>query len=660
MGACQVMGGQGRDARRTRRPARCGNVQRIAWAALLWTGSIVGCQWPADDGPAGALRPARPAMPSATAGYVADSACRECHPEICDDFHGVGMGRSFDVRPIASAGEDFQDSHYFHPLTGLHYEMVREGEEIYQIRYQIDTQGRRKNELKVRVDAVIGSGNHARAYLHRAPSGELFQMPLAWYREDGRWRMNPGYDRPDHWGFQRKINRECMFCHNAFPLNVPATADDFWQPDVFPEVLPEGIGCQRCHGPGERHVRVASRGDATLEELQRGIINPARLPADRRDDVCNQCHLQPASLVSSVMVRMGRDDYSYRPGQPLDAYRAWIDYEDPAEPERFEINHHAYRLAQSRCFLGSGDRLACTVCHDPHRAVRSEDRAGHYRSRCLQCHGVEECGPAVELERGEDASRAGLADCVACHMPRRKTYDVIHAAMTDHRITKVPAVAADPMQTRAEPAALDPSVVLWPYAWRKNRRRLADEPDGQGRVYLAIAGARLGKMSAVDDLIDYTRNRRDALMPMVELADAFRRRGDVERELAVLQIIAEYHPDHVQANLDLAMAFAQSGDYEAALPYYRRSIAIGPRMPEAELGIGMVYLHRGDLEKAEEHFRAAIELRPLYAEAHLNLGILLFNQRRWMASCSALMRARAIDPTLGEVDAYLERLGQPR
>ncbi len=61
----------------------------------------------------------------------------------------------------------------------------------------------------------IGSGNHARSFLHAAPNGTLTQLPLTWYTQEKAWAMSPGYDRPAHAGFSRQIayllalDREC-------------------------------------------------------------------------------------------------------------------------------------------------------------------------------------------------------------------------------------------------------------------------------------------------------------------------------------------------------------------------------------------------------------------------------------------------------------------
>jgi hypothetical protein len=133
-------------------------------------------------------------------------------------------------------------------------------------RYQRDPGGRIINLLEQPVDWILGSGHHARVYVYRTPDGELYQLPIAWYSQTRSWGMAPGYDRPDHDGVTRRVRHECLFCHNAYP-DVPASSDGFWRSQTFPKQLPEGTGCQRCHGPGAEHAR----------DPKAAIINPIRL-----------------------------------------------------------------------------------------------------------------------------------------------------------------------------------------------------------------------------------------------------------------------------------------------------------------------------------------------------------------------------------------------
>jgi hypothetical protein len=142
----------------------------------------------------------------------------------------------------------------------------------------------------------MGSGSHTRTYLHCTASGALQQLPLAWYAENvGYFAMNPGYDKPDQPNARRKISYECMSCHNAVPA-IPADHDQLRAEPVFTGVLPEGIDCQRCHGPTENHVRTAQTPGASADAIRAAIVNPARLSADRQLEVCMQCHLETTSF----------------------------------------------------------------------------------------------------------------------------------------------------------------------------------------------------------------------------------------------------------------------------------------------------------------------------------------------------------------------------
>ena len=63
---------------------------------------------------------------------------------------------------------------------------------------------------------------------------------------------------------------------------------------VFTGDLPEGIDCQRCHGPGGQHIRAAQAG-AEFSDISSRIVNPARLSSKLQMELCMQCHLEPTS-----------------------------------------------------------------------------------------------------------------------------------------------------------------------------------------------------------------------------------------------------------------------------------------------------------------------------------------------------------------------------
>jgi hypothetical protein len=222
------------------------------------------------------------------AGYVDPARCASCHPKITEDYARTGMGRSFRrVRSAADLGE-FNGKTFYHSRSEQYFTAYRQKGSFFVRRHQIGFDGSVTNVQETDVDYVFGSGNHARSYLHRTSGGKLIELPVTWYTEKGGyWAMSPAFDRPDHLGFSREITYRCMFCHNGYPKLAPG-ADDWDGASVFPNELPEGIDCQRCHGPGRDHVDAAQEGAARARVLGT-IVNPSRLSSERRLSICMQC-----------------------------------------------------------------------------------------------------------------------------------------------------------------------------------------------------------------------------------------------------------------------------------------------------------------------------------------------------------------------------------
>ena len=69
----------------------------------------------------------------------------------------------------------------FHKASNRYYTMVEREGRVFQRRHQIGFDGRETNVLELEAHYVVGSGNHARTFLHRTPSGRLVQLPVSWY-----------------------------------------------------------------------------------------------------------------------------------------------------------------------------------------------------------------------------------------------------------------------------------------------------------------------------------------------------------------------------------------------------------------------------------------------------------------------------------------------
>src|SRR5580704_7974106 len=126
--------------------------------------------------------------------YVDTRVCAQCHPKIAETYLQTGMGRSLYRPTPANAIEDYQARHEFlHALSDTHYSMIVRGGAYYQRRWQTGFDGQETNVEEMKIDYVIGSGNHARSYLHRASTGGYIELPLSWYAEQGGyWAMSPG------------------------------------------------------------------------------------------------------------------------------------------------------------------------------------------------------------------------------------------------------------------------------------------------------------------------------------------------------------------------------------------------------------------------------------------------------------------------------------
>jgi Flp pilus assembly protein TadD len=586
----------------------------------------------------------------AAQGYVEDRACNICHDEIWESYQEVAMAQSF-FRPAPEKSiETFDGTPVFHAALQRYYEMRYDDGSYLFRRYQLDEEGAETNLFEVEVDWILGSGKHSRTYLYQTEIGELYQLPLAWYTQTQSWAMAPGFELSQHFGIARQVRRECMFCHNAYP-DVPFASDDFSRPHVFPPQLPSGIGCQRCHGPGAEHVRTAIGDDPTEERLKATIVNPARLSTRRSRDICYQCHMQPSVSLFGVR-RFDRGDYSFRPGDALADYIVKMDIVDAKRPkkERFEINHHPYRLEQSRCFTASDGKLGCLTCHDPHRAVPASVRADHFRSACLSCHQEHGCARPEGAETpSAEAVHSDTSDCVGCHMPKRRTQDVVEVVMTDHLIRRHPggpellAPLEQQPPTIVDVVLLDPERApggLWP------------------EVYRTVAVLRVVPTGAAVDILERLLDRVAPLRltPSLELGGALLKVGRYGDARAILETTVKIWPGSAKAHDWLGVALARMGSTDEALASFSRALELAPDDPQAHFNMGRTLLTADRHEQALAHLQRATRLRPNLAVAWLYLGRTYEQLGRTVDAKRSFERVLAVEPAYGQAYIDLARL----
>jgi predicted CXXCH cytochrome family protein len=564
---------------------------------------------------AGVIAPLLSAAPE----YVDAKLCKQCHGRITEDFARTGMGRAFYRPTPRGTVDDFGGGarDFYHDRSDTYYSMVARDGRYYQRRWQIGPDGKPANVEELSVDYVLGSGNHARSYLHRTARGTLIELPLGWYADEkssggGKWGMTPGSDS-DHPRTRRFISYKCMFCHNAIP-RIPAGNEAPGSDPVFSGDLPEGIDCQRCHGPGGNHIRAVANSRSTAQDIRASIVNPARLEFSRRIEICMQCHLETSSgPIPSSIVRFNRGPFSFVPGEPLEAFLLTFDHAPGTGHDgKFEAVSAVYRLRQSKCFVKSPDRLECVTCHDPHRPARGPEARSRYTAACRQCHSAA-MDVLIAAGRHPDS-----ADCASCHMPKRRAEDTPGMVMTDHLIQRRPPPGNLVAEFRERPAEAYHGEIVPYYPAMLS-------PSPANALYRAVAQVGLG--------------------------------NNVEAGLPVLaREITAQKPGESEFYLILGDAWQNAGNARDAVAAYRQAAALEPKSARV-LRLLADALHSGDT------FQQAIQMAPADPITWYRWGLLDLAAADFTSAAAKIRKAIGLDPTLPDQSRSLAEAlakgGQP-
>ena len=529
-------------------------------------------------------------------GYVGDAACAECHAKIAESYSKHPMSRSLTpIAELAPTQKYGAAQHNPFEALGSRFQVERQGDAVRHQLIKTNAAGATIYENAMDVHFAIGSGVHGYSYLTNR-GGYVFQTPISWFEAKQIWDLSPRFTSTFLTG--RPIQSECLFCHANRTHPVQGTMNRYEEP-IFQGY---SIGCERCHGPGERHVQ--NPGVNAADSFDPTIVNPARLAPALRDAVCEQCHLEGVTRVH----RRGRDPYEFRPGLPLEDFLAVFVRTTAGGADNRAVNH-VEQMEQSGCFRGgtASERIGCISCHDPHVFVGPAERTEVYRAACLKCHEGKRPGCSVPIAVRRKTSPDD--SCIQCHMPSYATSDVVHTASTDHRVPRRPTPLVEPDGANRSPRS-EPFLTALFHQNRVNvetadRRRdlgmaLADVSTQDGLL-------REGAVALLDEAVRTFPDDAAAWVEKGELAVLLKR---PEEALKAYEACLALAPERETALQGAARMAQELGRADASLGYWRRAVAVDPWAPSLRSGCANLLAYRREWAEAAVQARQWVELAP--------------------------------------------------
>lgn len=590
-----------------------------------------------------------------TVDYVGMKECQTCHSNVHETFIHTGMGKSFGAATAEKSSAQF-------PLNGQAI-LIFKGDKAspvikdpktnrwYQAFWSKDSlfiaehtllAGQIVGSRKEYIPFIIGSGHHTNSHFWQ-DGNYLYQAPLTYYTQKGIWDLPPGF-KENNSGFSRKIDVECMSCHNAMPT-VNRNSKNFF------EKIPLGIDCERCHGPGEMHVNLKKQGILvdTSKEADRSIVNPKRLSYQRQVDICQRCHLQ-----GNNVLKPGKHFEDFRPGMKLsDVFEVYMPkYENN---DYFVMAGHSDRFQQSACFIKSNPKntevydkkvnFTCISCHNPHVSVKAT-RIQSFNNTCNGCHHKESKKSDMKGCSLPPKQQIHQNGCVGCHMPGSGAEDIPHVMVHDHKIQR-------PQKDRNIDASKGNLLGLHavnnknPQAFDQIRGYISYFEKFDGRpLYLEKAGELLRSESNLESQIHYLFVQRK-FQEVVNLV------GKETR--AVLEL------DDAWTQYRIAKSYDESKLLSTALPYYKKAHIL----MELDLDFGSEYanalIRSKKLSEAEVVLKSQLNRAKKHALTWINYGTVNFLNNKLSEAKKSYLTALELEPNNRTIHLFLvefyERVG---
>ncbi len=575
---------------------------------------------------------------SDTAKYVGINTCKLCHQSIYETYTQTGMGRSIGLASRLKSSANFNHAEVYDNRKELNYKAYWQGDSLYMHEFRLSEKDT-AHSLINRVNYIIGSGQHTNSHLHL--SGQyLTQMPMTFYTQKQKWDLPPGFENGLNTRFSRKIGLECMTCHNAYPDFVMGSENKY-------QAVPEGIDCERCHGPGSIHVAQRSTGSLvdTSKFIDYSIVNPSKLSIDLQFDVCQRCHLQ-----GNTILKEDKSFYDFKPGQKLsDVMTVFLPKYKNAE-EEFIMASHADRLKQSACFIKSFEKsksstdlkpyknaLTCITCHNPHVSVKSTNPEV-FDEACMNCHGLKENIALKHNELKEFKSE----HCYDCHMPVSGSIDIPHVTVHDHFIRK--PVSNEQKNKVKQFLGLyainekNPKAIIRAKAYLNQYDKFE-----QNQAYLDSARYWLNQCEEdaakfqVQVQLYFTEGKSKNIIELLKITDE-------EKVYNLWAVKASYDNAWAWTSYRIGEAYDQNQQLDLSLKWFKKAAELAPFQLDFRNKLGNALAKNRQISEAKDQFRWMISENPGSVSAYSNLAYLLMLEGKTPDAVKLLKTGIRINP----------------
>lgn len=619
--------------------------------------------------------------------YVGSATCQSCHQKEYADWqnshHDLAMMEASD----SSVKADFDAEFTSHGITSRFFK--KDG------KFFVNTEGPDGENQDFEVVYTFGI-EPLQQYIVKFPDGKMQCLQTAWDTEKGRWfDLYPDYKvEPDEWlhwtGGAMTWNTMCADCHST---NVHKNFDE--ETSVFRTAYSIiDVSCEACHGPGKKHVEMASRPGFDLQDYDAAehelYLTPG-LTAKEQVDQCARCHSRRSQFTEAFnhedkfmdhyAPEILRDHLYFPDGQILDEvfvygsfrqskmYQMDVSCSDCHNPHSLELkavgnalcaNCHAssvYDTPEHHFHTVDTESSQCINCHMTGRTYMGNDYRRDHSFRvprpdlsvefgtpnaCNQCHTnksaewaaqavVDWYGPERAFHFSEVLARAS-----------RRTEDAVQPLIELIGNSRQPGIARataiwylDQIVPREGVDAIVKTLQSEDELIRHTAvTALSDlPPDEKVRRLSPLLSdeIRAVRLAAANALAD---TPDDQIEPFREA---------YENALKEYETSLTVRADFPGGQFEKGQFFERTGNEHLAEAAYLKAIELDNRLNVARINLAHLYNRQGKTGSAIGLFKKVIEQEPEYSQAYYSLGLLYAEQNDMHSAIKYLSEAAGLE-----------------